>query len=322
MYGTRPGKISDWHYASGVVWTLLRHARDFDVVYFLMAGVQVAAGVPAARMLGIPSVMKFSGSNDLQDALRCRIGPFEIGAIRKWCEYTMILNDAMVEEAVAAGFDRQRLLWMPNPVDTERWRPPTPAEKQQLRTKPGLEHDSRVIIFVGRLVPVKELPTLIDGFAIAAANDARARLVIVGDGPMRGEIEQRVTDAGLSARVTFTGSLDPDETRYWLQASDIFTLISAREGLPVSLIEAMAVGLPCAVTNIPAITQLITHERNGLCVPPKDPQALGDAFLRLLADPDLRNRFGSASRPIAVSRYSLDTVLDSYEELFSRIVSR
>jgi glycosyltransferase involved in cell wall biosynthesis len=228
----------------------------------------------------------------------------------------------MVEEAVAAGFDRQRLLWMPNPVDTDLWRPPSPEEKKELRTRLGLPADGRIIVFIGRLVPVKELPFLVDGFAGAAARDPQAHLVIVGDGPMRAEITGRVASAGLASRVTFAGSVDPNETRFWLQASDIFTLVSAREGLPVSLIEAMATGLPAAVTNIPAITQLITDGRNGLCVPPRNAAALCEAFRRLLDDEAMRADFGAASRPIAVSRYSLNHVLDCYEDLFSEILRR
>ena len=322
MYGKAPGKAADYQYAAGVVWTMLQNARQFDLIYFLMAGVHVAAGVPVARMLGIPSIMKFAGSNDLQDALHCTIGPLEVRAIQQWCERTIILNEAMLDEAVAAGFDRQRLLWMPNPVDTDLWRPPSPEEKKELRHRLGLPADARIIIFVGRLVPVKELPFLVDGFAAAAAGDPGAHLVIVGDGPMRAEITDRVASFGLSSRVTFAGSIAPNDTRFWLQASDIFTLVSAREGLPVSLIEAMAAGLPSAVTNIPAITQLITDGHNGLCVPPRDAAALGNAFLRLLGDEGMRTRFGAASRPIAVSRYSLNHVLDCYEELFSEILRR
>ena len=110
MYGSGKGKLRDHVYALGVVWTILKHRRDFDLIYFLMPGLQVAYGVPLARMLGLSSVMKFSGSNDLSEAQRSTIGPFEIAALRKWSDKIMVLNDAMVEEAMAAGFPREQLL--------------------------------------------------------------------------------------------------------------------------------------------------------------------------------------------------------------------
>jgi glycosyltransferase involved in cell wall biosynthesis len=322
MFGSGPGKWNDHVYGAGVVRTILREHRKFDLVYFLMAGVQVAYGVPAARAVGLPSVMKFSGSNDLRDALRCMIGPLEVRAISRWCERTMILNDAMVEEALQAGFDRSRLLWMPNPVDTDRYCPCNPEEKLQLRVRLGLPAGVPVAVFVGRLAPEKELPSLLSGFAIAAARHESARLVIVGDGVLRQQLEGQAETLGIASRVTFAGMQNPDEIRYWLQASDVFTLVSHREGLPVSLIEAMSVGLPSVVTNLPANAQLVSDGEHGFHVGVQDPEAIAAAFLRLFGDPGLRQKLGAAARPVAVERFSIDTVLNAYEDMFGEILSK
>jgi glycosyltransferase involved in cell wall biosynthesis len=322
MYGTGPGRGNDHRYGWGVIWTMLQGRRRFDVIYFLMAGVQVAYGVPLARALGIPSVMKFSGSNDLRDALRSAIGPMEVAAIRKWCETTMILNDAMVDEAVKAGFDRNQLLWMPNPVDTDQYRPVTSDEKLRLRTRLGIPPDVPVVVFVGRLAPEKEIPSLISAFALAAARHDSVRLVVVGDGVMRPELEQQVDSLGIRDRITFAGMQKPEEICRWLQASDIFALVSRREGLPVSLIEAMAVALPSVVTDIPANTQLVEDGRHGYHAKVTDAESIASGILRLCNDPESRNRFGAAARPIAMERFSIDRVLDAYEDLFGRIVAQ
>ena len=303
MYGAGPGRVNDHRYGAGVVWTLMRGRRKYDVIYFLMAGVQVAYGVPLARALGIPSVMKFSGSNDLRDALHSAIGPMEVAAIRKWCEKTMILNDAMVTEAVNAGFHRDQLLWMPNPVDTNLYRPVPSEEKLRLRAQLGIPADVPVVIFVGRLAPEKELPSLVSAFELAAASHASVRLVIVGDGVMRPELEQQVDRIGLRDRVTFAGMQKPEEICRWLQASDIFSLVSRREGLPVSLIEAMAIALPSVVTDIPANTQLVKDGQHGYHAKVTDPESIAAGILRLCNDAESRQRFGAAARPIAVERF-------------------
>jgi glycosyltransferase involved in cell wall biosynthesis len=319
MYGSGPGRRNDFAYAAGVVWSLLRERRNFDLIYFLMPGVQVALGVPLARLLGLRSVMKFAGSNEIKHTLACNIGPMEVAALRKWCEKTMVLNDGMVEEALAAGFERSRLMWMPNPVDTAVYSPCVPAERKALRAALGIPADALQAIFVGRLAPEKELPVLIDGFAAAAAQNPQARLVLVGDGPVRPALAQQVSDRGIAGRVTFAGMQSSDQIARWLQASDVYSLVSSREGLPVSLIEAMATALPSVVTDIPGTAQLIDEARHGFRVPVGDSGAVGAALLRLFNDPGMRAEFGAAARPIAVERFSLDKVLSDYERLFAEM---
>jgi glycosyltransferase involved in cell wall biosynthesis len=322
MYGSGNRKIDDHVYALGVVRTIWKHRHDFDLIYFLMPGLQVAYGVPVARMLGLSSVMKFSGSNDLSEARKAAIGPFEIAALRKWSDKIMVLNDAMVEEAMEAGFPREQLLWVPNPVDTDRYHPVTRDEQLRLRRELGIPGEEPIAIFIGRLAPEKELPSLVQGFSLAAREHAAAKLVFVGDGPMRPELEQQVRSLGLENRVVFAGMQNPDSICHWLQAADIFNLVSRREGLPMSLIEAMSIGLPSVVTDLPANTQLVADGVHGFHVKVNDAAGIGSALLRLLRDPELGKRFGAVARPIAVERFSTDTVLRTYEEIFTGILEK
>jgi glycosyltransferase involved in cell wall biosynthesis len=232
----------------------------------------------------------------------------------------MILNDAMVDEAVEAGFSREKLLWMPNPVDMELYQPCRGDQKLALRAQLGIDREAEVAIFVGRLAPEKELPSLIAGFALTARERPLARLVLVGDGPMRQSLQAQVSDLGIAGRVLFAGMRPPDEIRRWLQAADVFLLVSRREGLPVSLIEAMAIHLPAVVTRIPANTQLVADGEQGLHVEINDPEAIGGALIRLFGDPEMRHRFGLAARSVA-ERFSLDKVLAAYEDMFAEILA-
>jgi glycosyltransferase involved in cell wall biosynthesis len=194
------------------------------------------------------------------------------------------------------------------------------VRKQELRQSKNVPADAEVAIFVGRLAPEKELPSLVDGFAICAQQNPRAHLIIVGDGPMRTALVNQVRELRIEDRVTFTGMQNTEQISYWLQLSDVFTLVSSREGLPVSLIEAMATAMPSVVTDLPATAQLITEGVHGLRVPVHNPEAIAASLLRLFADPGIRESMGKAARPIAVERFSLDKVLTEYERVFSDIL--
>jgi glycosyltransferase involved in cell wall biosynthesis len=209
---------------------------------------------------------------------------------------------------------------VPNPVDTDLYRPCTPEQKLEIRSRLGLPLHSPLILFVGRLAPEKELPSLVDGFSIAARQHHEAKLVFVGDGVNRPDLERRVQRLGLTDRVIFAGMQTPDSIREWLQAADIFPLVSCREGLPVSLIEAMSVGLPSVVTDLPANTQLVQDGVHGFHVKVQDCEGIGSALLRLLNNPLLQRRFGAAARPIVIENFSVDKVLDRYEAIFSAIL--
>ena len=322
MFGAGPGRWNDYLYAFGVARTIIGEFRKFEIVYFLMPGVHVLLGVPVARLMRRRIVMKFAGSSEIQKVTRDTVGPLEIALLRRWSEKTMVLNDGMIQEAIDAGFRRDQLLWMPNPVDTNLFAPCDPAEREQLRREFGIPAGSPVAIFVGRFAPEKELPSLMGGFALAAGRMPAARLVLIGDGPLRGPLQDQARRLGVADQVIFTGMLDAPEISRWLQASDVYTLVSRVEGLPVSLIEAMATGLASVVSDIPAMAQLITENVHGLKAPVQDEQAIASALLELFEDPQKRRQFGAAARPIAVERFSMGKVVAAYEQLFGELVSQ
>ena len=318
IFGSRwPARFRDYVFAVGVVWTLLKERRRYQLVYFLMQGLHLAAGLLVARLLAKPTVMKFSGSGIIPLMQKSRLGRLELRWLQKWARRVMILNQGMVEEAIAAGFHPEQLLWMPNPVDTRDFAPCGREQRNELRARLSVPPQTRIVVFVGRLAPEKELPSLIGGFAVAIRHAPQSLLVVVGDGPARQDSEDQVDRLNLAACVRFTGRQTVREVREWLQASDVFALVSSNEGFPCSLVEAMSVGLPSVVSNIPASTQLIDDGIHGLRVKVRDEAAIGEALSRLLADEATRSRMGLAARQRVVDHYSLDKVADRYEALFS-----
>src|ERR1041385_8376027 len=162
-----PTHWREFVYALGVAWTLFKERKNYDVAYFLMSGMHLATGLPMARLLGKPIVMKFSCSSLVVGMRKSLLGRLELSFLRRWASRLLVLNPGMVEEALEVGFERDRIGWMPNPVDTEHFRPCSPAERAELRKELQVGPNTPLAVFVGRLDPQKELPWLIGAFARA-----------------------------------------------------------------------------------------------------------------------------------------------------------
>lgn len=307
----------DLVYALGVAWTLFKERRDYDVVYFLMQGLHLATGLPVARLLGKPIVMKFSCSSLVLGMRSSWIGRLELCFLRWWASRILVLNPGMVEEALEVGIDKARLGWMPNPVDTDFFRPCSPQERLQTRRVLGIGQDTPLVVFIGRLDHQKKLPWMLGAFARVARQRPTAKLAMIGDGPLRAEVEALVAKLHCEQNVTLTGRLDTSGVLKWLQVADVFTMVSEIEGLPCSLIEAMAVGVTPVVSDIPAHTQLVEHEVHGLITALGNEESIAGGLLRALDDSALRQRFGIAARRRMVEQFSTARVIDCYESLFA-----
>lgn len=315
------GIRKDITFALETAWALWKERGRYDVVYFLMQGLHLAAGLPVARALGKPIVMKFGGSGVIPLMRRSRAGRVELGWLRKWAARLMVLNDGMVEEAIADGFPRSQITWMPNPVDIDEFRPAQPAETASWRERHGIPLHACVVIYVGRLSREKGLPGLLRGFARAASGAPQAMLVLVGDGAQRAELEALAAQLLLGPeRIRFIGRVNVTEVPFWLRSSDLFALTSPSEGFSCALLEAMSAGLASVVSDIPANQQLIDPGVHGLAVPFDDENAISQAFLRLFRDPDLRQRMGQAARQRVVDNYSTLRIVERYETLLNEVM--
>jgi glycosyltransferase involved in cell wall biosynthesis len=190
----------------------------------------------------------------------------------------------------------------------------------------GFSNDDLVIGHVANFRHNKNHLFLVRAFRELAKRHAHVRLVLVGQGfegdPENSEPEVRrfVLEHGLGASVRMLGyRADVHDV---LRLLDVFCLVSRKEGLPLSLIEAMAAGLPVVGTDIEGIRQALTPEVNGLAVAPDDVGGLTDALERLVRDARLRRRLGAASRRAAVQRFSLDRCVGQTEQLFRSVLTR
>ncbi|HSO82663.1 glycosyltransferase family 4 protein, partial [Thiocapsa sp.] len=140
-----------------------------------------------------------------------------------------------------------------------------------------------------------------------AAAGRRVLLRFVGDGPDRDSLEQEARTRGLGASVVFEGSVNQDRIRALYSTADVFALASFAEGIPVVLMEAMAMEIPCVTTFITGHPELIRDGVDGMLVAPSDAAALAEAIAGLIADPERRRRLGEAGRRRVIEKYDLET---------------
>lgn len=178
----------------------------------------------------------------------------------------------------------------------------------------GLPENARFIIAcVGTLHEVKGQAYLIEACRRLVAQGVDLELHLVGDGVDRPMLERQVADAGLGHRVAFEGSLTRDAIAALLRRADVLvtpsvpTAAGKREGIPVVLMEAMSSGVPVVASDLSGIPELVEHERSGLLVPPRDPEALATALRRLHDDPALRRALGAAGRSKVVREFDVTT---------------
>lgn len=203
-------------------------------------------------------------------------------------------------ESMAAYVPRDKLAYVPNPM--------VPGAGQAAATLEGPH-----VLAVGRLTAQKGYDLLLRAFAGTGGVLDGWRLSVLGDGPLREDLERQAEALGLSGHIVWHGQVADPHPYY--AAAQIFVLSSRYEGSPNALLEAMDAGLPCIVNDAsPGPLELIEHEANGLVVPSGDAAALAAAMVRLAGDEALRRRLGQAARRTAAG-FHLDRVLGTWDRI-------
>jgi glycosyltransferase involved in cell wall biosynthesis len=216
------------------------------------------------------------------------------------------------------GFAGSRIELIENGIEVDRYGPP--ADKARAKEAAGLEPHRRYLIHVARHHPVKDQATLIRGFALAAPDLPGVDLLMVGDGALRGELESLAVELRVPGRVKFLGiRTDIPEL---MRAADAFALTSLSEAASLTLMEAMASGLPVVVTEVGGNPEIVRHGREGLLFPSGDAPALAEALRRLFTDPALAASLGAAGRGRAAERYQLGRTVEQYYDLYRRLAGR
>ncbi len=209
---------------------------------------------------------------------------------------------------------------IPNGVELERYRQPEPYARAEF----GFSDKDILIIYIGRLAPEKNLPFLLRAFAGVAEAVENAHLLLVGGGPEEEALKDLAQQAGLSQRVHFTGPQPYETLPHYLAMCDLFATASVTEVHPLSVIEAMATGLPVAGLKSVGVGDTVRHGETGLLADPSE-VAFAAMLTRLCLDSDLRRRMGAAAR-LAAEQYAIEhtsqLVLSHYERLIAAKIAQ
>lgn len=323
----RGGKLRHYRAYARV---LRRLAAGVDVIY---AQGPIGSGLPAwwvSRKTGVPYIVKVVGDY-AWEAYQRRGGKRSIDQFQSHWRWTRFCLLQFLEGFVAR---RARRVTVPSKYLgrlVAGWAVPgekiavvynaleaLPVAPDRVRARERLGLSGRLVVSVGRLVPWKEFDVLM----AAVARLEGVRLIIIGDGPDRVRLEQVAQKLGIAERVQFTGRLPRERVLAHLAAADVFALLSAYEGLPHTVLEAMAARTPVVVSAAGGNAEVVESGANGLVVP-IDAGAAAEAISRLLRDPSLRERL-VAEAAKGLARFSFErmvgetiAVLDAVRKLAS-----
>lgn len=303
-------------FVAGVIAALRRLRPEYDLIH-THQGLWEAISTGAARpwLRGAPTLIQPASSGfygEAEEMARTKGFPLLRRLALRNTAFAAISAD-IEGQWRALGVPASRMVRTASGVDADQFRPGPPRPELIAGLPPGPR-----VVFTGRLHPQKNLDFLVDLWPDVTSATG-AVLVLVGDGPERGQLEDRVRALGLGDRVHFAGAVaDPSD---WLRAGDLFVLPSRAEGMSNSLLEAMATGLPCVATAIGGNVDLIDPGQTGRLVPLDDRAGWVTTLVELLNDPGQRARLGAGARARVDRSFSLRAVVDRYEDLYRRLLA-
>ena len=215
---------------------------------------------------------------------------------------------------------QKKAMSLANSIDYDKYAN-AQIDKAEYRKALGLSPDSYVFVFVGRLVPTKGLGYLTEAFAAIAKSNERAHLLIVGDGRDREQVAEGFVAAGIRDRVTMTGRRS--DVPSLLACADCFVMSSIAEGMPSSIMEAMAAGLPVISTDVGGVAELLGDGRYGRLIPSRDAVSLADAMSEMLAmeQPDV-DALTTRARTRIIENHSHQRLVAQLERVYERLLAQ
>jgi glycosyltransferase involved in cell wall biosynthesis len=314
--GESAGLFSTVEFAAGLLHLprLLR-GRSFDILHSFLFRANIFGRLAARRCGVAKTVSSYRGT--LEEPK-----PWMLALDRA----TLDRADALctLSQALAAELQARlkappgKIAVVPNGVDVDAAVQHLEACAPEARRELGLSPADMVVATIGRIHPEKGLPYLLESFRPFLHEHPRAVLLIAGDGPERGALEEVAKSLRIAERVRFLGTV-PEPWKV-LAAADIFVLSSVYEGMPNALLEAMAAALPVVATGIGAVPEMIEDGSEGFIVPPRDPSSMTAALERLAWSTDLRRDMGRRGRETARVSFSPAVTMGRLEALYESLL--
>lgn len=313
VHSLSPHKFLPFYLAS-IPWRLLADKPDILHCHLIPSNI---IAKPIGALLGVPVVINHDHTNDTRRAdspLLLALDRFSnrfanhIVAVSASCRDFLITRESIPERDVTL---------VPNAIDLRRFSP-AGTQRNEARASLGLPASARVVAGVGRLNPQKNFALFLDIAAQLAPRFSDLHFLLAGDGPEEKMLREKAATLGISDRVTFSGYVA--DTRQVYLAADVLLMPSRYEGLPMTLLEAMAMGLPVVASQLDGIAEVIGDGREGFLAPSDDAALFVERTAALLQDGELSSRIAKNARAKIEASFSVERMTSAVEEIYDRFL--
>jgi glycosyltransferase involved in cell wall biosynthesis len=313
VHSLSPHKLLPFYIAS-IPWRLLADKPDILHCHLIPSNI---IAKPLGALLGVPVVINHDHTNDTRRSdgrLLLALDRFSnrfashIVAVSASCRDFLITRESIPANDVTL---------VPNAIDLRRFSPAS-ARRDMARLELGLPASTRVVAGVGRLNPQKNFALFLDIAAQLAPRFPDLHFLLAGDGPEEKMLREKAAALGIADRVTFSGYVA--DTRLVYLAADVLLMPSRYEGLPMTLLEAMAMGLPVVASQLDGIAEVIGDGREGFLVPSDDASLFVERTAALLQDVELSSRIAQNARAKIEASFSVERMTSAVEEIYDRFL--
>ncbi|HZQ08286.1 MAG TPA: glycosyltransferase family 4 protein [Anaerolineae bacterium] len=298
--------------------------QPFDLIHAHWALPNAPAAAFAARWRNLPLVVSLHGSDVFMAEKNGVFGSAARTSFNR-AAWITACSDELMNRAIALGADENKTELIPYGADAKAFHVHS-TDAARVRTKLNLNANDVMILAVGRMVYKKGFEFLVAALPQILQSAPNARLVLVGYGDLRDELENKAHLLGLNGRVTFAGRVPREEIPAYFAAADVVVVPSVRDeagnvdGLPNVVLEGMAAGKAIVASNIAGFPDVIENGASGILVPEKDAPALANAIVRLAQDAALRERLGAHGRARVHEKLNWHNVARRFIDVYERVI--
>jgi len=332
------GQLKKWGLLLSSLPMLIKLRHQYDLIFVSGYRIIGLTAVLAGKLLGKTVVLKADSqgemSGDFFESGLKKIGVSHRSFLFRWflgfrnavlkkADAFSAISPEIASEWTSSGIPSEKIHLIPNAVDTKRFVPVEPEQKNLLRKKLGLPQNATIAIYTGRLVSYKGLPLLLKVWNDIRHKHESMLLTLAGTGGLdihncEEELCEYVKVNGLENHVQFTGAVQ--NVPEYLQASDLFVFPTENDAFPSSIVEAMACGLPVVTTPVGAIKTIVTDGETGMLIQPGNTEQLFQALDVMLSDHVMAYRLGRAACQSVQGKYSAEIVTKKYQSLLQNII--
>ena len=291
---------------------------DFNIIHSHNVTPDGFAGSVLGKLFHVRTVCSIRGSDINSYPHSSRILHWMTRYALKNTDAIVANNEIILQKAESIAKQKLSTSCIYNGVDRRLFN--TNLKKKDVRLKHGLPVSGILVVFVGNCLKSKGFAELTEAFKLIGKRSKNIQLLVVGDGPMLPVARAMFEKEGLGGQVIYTGRVPQHEAAEYLLASDIFVLPSHNEGMPNAMLEAMTCGLPCVVTPVGGVSEIVEHEKNALIIPVGDVAKLVDAIESLVCNEDKRKKMGFEARKNMTKTFSWENCALEHGKLYLKLL--